>query len=115
LGAANEENARAQVCDIVNLCFIVCDFILYSRDSFVHRKPSPADPMKRVTQPAPSSYAIPIASSVGVTSSSALSAAEAWDFYQWTAEFLMGLKNKQVDQQGSPFTPSLFLSFDLFG
>jgi hypothetical protein len=73
------------------------------------------DPSKKITQPAPSSYATPVAPSAGVTGSTALSAVEASDFCQWTAEFLEGLKNRDADQQGNPFTPSLFLSFDLFG
>jgi hypothetical protein len=78
---------------------------------FVCRNPLLADPSKQITQPAPSSYATPVAPSVGVTGSTALSATEAWDFYRQTAEFLEGLKNRDVDQQGNPFTPSLFLSF----
>jgi hypothetical protein len=115
LGATNEENARAQVCDSLDLCFIVCEFILYSHDLSIHRKPSPVDSSKKVSQPAPSSYATPIAPSVGVTGFTTLSAAEAWDFYWWTAEFLEGLNNREADQHGNSFTPSLFLSFDLFG
>jgi hypothetical protein len=47
---------------------------------FVCRKPLPVDPSKKITQPAPSSYATPVAPSAGVTGSTALSAAEAWDF-----------------------------------
>jgi hypothetical protein len=90
------------------LCFIICEFILYSHDSSVHRKPSPADPSKKITQPTPSSYATPVTPSVGVTSSTTLSAVEAWDFCRRTAEFLEGLKNKEDDQHGNPFTPSLF-------
>jgi hypothetical protein len=74
----------------------------------------PADPSKKITQHAPSSYATPVAPSVGVTGSNALSTAEAWDFCRQTAEFLEGLKNRDADQKGNPFTPSLFLSFDLF-
>jgi hypothetical protein len=81
---------------------------------FVCRKPLPVDPSKKITQPAPSSYATPVAPSAGVTGSTALSAAEAWDFCRRTAKFLEGLNNKDVDQQGNPFTP-LFLSVDLFG
>jgi hypothetical protein len=50
-----------------------------------------------------------------VTDSTALFAAEAWNFYRWIAEFLDGLKKREADQQGNPFTSSLFLSFDLFG
>jgi hypothetical protein len=69
---------------------------------------------RRVTQPAPSSYATSVALSVGVTGSTTLSAAEAWDFCRRTTEFLEGLKNREADQQGNSFTPSLFLSFDLF-
>jgi hypothetical protein len=70
---------------------------------------------RKITQLAPSLYAILVAPSAGVAGSTALSAVEAWDFCWWIAEFLEGLKNKDVDQQGNPFTPSLFLSFDLFG
>jgi hypothetical protein len=82
---------------------------------FVCRKPLPADPSKKIAQPAPSSYATPISPFAGVTDSTALSAAEAWNFCRRTAEFFEGLKNREADQQGNPFTPSLFLSFDLFG
>jgi hypothetical protein len=81
---------------------------------FVCRKSLAADPSKKITQPAPSSYATPVAPSVGVTGSTTLSAAEAWDFYQWTAEFLESLTNRDADQHGNLFTPSQFLSFDLF-
>jgi hypothetical protein len=115
LGATNEENAHAQVCDSLDLCFIIYDFILYSHDSSVHRKPSPVYPSKKITQPTPSSHATSVTPFVGVTDSSALSSTEAWDFCRWTAEFLEDLKNRETDQQGNSFTPSLFLSFDLFG
>jgi hypothetical protein len=74
-----------------------------------------ADPSKKITQFSPFSYATPIPPSAEVTGSIALSAAEAWDFCRRTAEFLEGLKNRDVDQQSNMFTPSLFLSFDLFG
>jgi hypothetical protein len=50
-----------------------------------------------------------------VTDSTTLSVAEACDFCQRTSEFLEGLKNREADQSGNPFTPSLFLSFNLFG
>jgi hypothetical protein len=73
------------------------------------------DPLKKITQPAPFSYATPVAPSAGVTGSTTLSAAEAWDFCRRTTEFLKGLKNRDADQQGNPLTHSLFLSFDLFG
>jgi hypothetical protein len=77
----------------------------------VCRKPSPADLSKKITQPAPSSYATPVAPSAGVTGSTALSTAEARDFCRRSAEFLKGLKNNEADQQDNPFTPSLFLSY----
>jgi hypothetical protein len=73
------------------------------------------DPSKKITQPAPSSYATPVTPSAGVTGFTALSAAEAWDFCWRTSELLEGLKNREADQQGNPFTLPLFLSFDLFG
>jgi hypothetical protein len=88
---------------------------MYSNDSSICRKPSSADPSKKITKPATSSYATPVTPSVGVTGSTTLSAAEVWDYCRWTAEFLDGLKNREADQEGNPFTPSLFLSFDLFG
>jgi hypothetical protein len=80
LGAADEENARAQVCNSLDLCFIACDFFLNSHDSSDHRKPSPADPSKKLAQRASSSHATPVAPSAGVTSSTILSATEAWDY-----------------------------------
>jgi hypothetical protein len=71
--------------------------------------------LKKITHPAPSSYATPVAPSTGVTGSTTLSVVEVWDFSQWIDEFLEGLKNREADQKGISFTPSLFLSFDLFG
>jgi hypothetical protein len=73
------------------------------------------DLSKKIAQPAPSLYATSVAPSAGVTGSTALSTAEAWDFCRRTAEFLEGLKNREVDQHGNLFTLPLFLSFDLFG
>jgi hypothetical protein len=81
---------------------------MYSHDSSVHRKPSSADPSKKITQLVPSSYATPFVPSAGVTGSTTLSVAEAWDYCRWAAEFLEGLKNREADQEGNPFTPSLF-------
>jgi hypothetical protein len=113
-GAADEENACAQVCDDIDLYFIVCEFIMYSDDLSVCRKPSSVDPSKKITKPATSSNSTLVVPSVGVTASTTLSAAETWDYCRWTTEFLEGLKNKESDQEGNPFTPLLFLSFDLF-
>jgi hypothetical protein len=73
------------------------------------------DPSKKINQLAPSSYATLVAPSAGVTGSTTLSTAEAWEFYRRTAEFLQGLKNRETYQQGNPFTLPLFLFFDLFG
>jgi hypothetical protein len=81
---------------------------------FVCRKPLHADPSKKITQPAPSLYATLVAPSAGVTGSTALSAVEAWNFCQCTTKFLEGSKNRDADQQGNPFTHSLFISFNLF-
>jgi hypothetical protein len=77
LGTADEENAHAQVVDSLDLCFIICELILYSHDSSVHRKPSSVDSSKKITQPAPSSNATPVAPSAGVTGSTMMSIAEA--------------------------------------
>jgi hypothetical protein len=87
---------------------------LNSHDSFVHRKPSAADPSKKLAQHASSSHATPVAPPAGVTGSTTLPAAEAWDYCQRAAEILEGLKNREADQEGTPFTPSLFHSFNLF-
>jgi hypothetical protein len=52
---------------------------------------------------------------MGVTGSTTLSVAKAWNYYWRTTEFLEGLKNREADQEGDPFTPSLFISFNFFG
>jgi hypothetical protein len=80
LSATDEENAHVEVCDNLDLYFIVCEFIMYSHDSSIRRKPLSADPSKKITQPAPSSYATPVAPSAGVTDFTMLSATEAWDY-----------------------------------
>jgi hypothetical protein len=49
-----------------------------------------------------------------VTDSTTLPAAEAWDYCRRAAEILESLKNREADQEGNPFTPSLFHSFNLF-
>jgi hypothetical protein len=85
--AADEENARAQVCTSLDLCFIARDFFLNSHDSSDRRKPSAANPSKKLAQCASSSHATPIAPSAGVTDFTTLSTAEAWDYCRWAAEF----------------------------
>jgi hypothetical protein len=87
---------------------------MYSNDLSVCRKPSSTDPSKKITKSATSSYATPVAPFAGVIGSTTLSATEAWDYCWRTAEFLEGLKNREANQEGNPFIPSLFLSFDLF-
>jgi hypothetical protein len=74
-----------------------------------------ADPSKKLAQRASSSQATPVAPPAGVTGSTTLSATEASDYCQRAAEILEGLKNREADQEGNPFTPSLFLSCNLFG
>jgi hypothetical protein len=97
------------------LCFIACDFFLNSHDSSIRRKPSATDPLKKLAQHASSSDATPVAPPVGVIGSTTLPATEAYDYCRWAAEILEGLKNREADQEGNPFTLSLFLSFNLFG
>jgi hypothetical protein len=96
------------------LCFIACDFFLNSHDSFVHRKSSAADPSKKLAHPASFSHATLVAPPAGVTGSTILPAGEAWDYCRRAADILEGLKNREADQEGNPFTPSLFHSFNLF-
>jgi hypothetical protein len=61
---------------------------------FVRRKPLPDDALKKITHPTPSSYATPVGPFAGVTGSTTLPAAEAWNFCRQTSEFLEGLKNR---------------------
>jgi hypothetical protein len=65
-------------------------------------------------QHASSSLATPVAPPAGVTGSTTLLAAEAWDHCRRAVEILEGLKNKEADQEGNPFTYSLFHSFNFF-
>jgi hypothetical protein len=81
---------------------------------FVCRKPLPADPSKKNYSTRTFFIRYLGAPFAEVTGSTTLSTAEVWNFCWWTTEFLEGLKNRDADQQGNPFTPSLFLSFDLF-
>jgi hypothetical protein len=53
-----------------------------------------------------------VAPPAGGTGSTTLFAAEAWDYCRRAAKILEGLKNREADQEGNPFTPSLFLSFN---
>jgi hypothetical protein len=93
------------------LCFIACEFFLNSHDSSDRRKPLAVDPSKTPTQHASSSHATLIAPPAGVTGSTTLLVAEAWDYCRRAAEILEGLKNRKADQEGNTFTPLLFLSF----
>jgi hypothetical protein len=97
------------------LCFIARDFFLNTHDSPDRRKASVVDLSKKHTQHASSSHATPVAPPTGVIEFTTLSAAEAWDYCQLIAEILEGLKNREADQEGKTFTPSLFLSFNRFG
>jgi hypothetical protein len=100
---------------VMTWALLLVNCFLNSHDSSDRRKPSAADPSKKLAQRVSSSHATPIAPSAGVTGSTTLSAAEAWNYCWWIAEFLEGLKNRETDQEGNPFTPSLLLSFNLFG
>jgi hypothetical protein len=94
-------------------CALLLVTFLNSHDSFVRKKPSATDLSKKLAQPASSSHATPVAPPAGVTGSTTLPTAEAWDYCRWVAEILEGLKNREVDHEGNPFTPSLFHSFNL--
>jgi hypothetical protein len=114
LGATDEENAQAQVCNSLDLCLIACEFFLNSHDSSNCRKPLAADPLDKLAQRASSSHATLVARSAGVTGSTSLSAVEAWDYCRRAAEFLEGLKNREADQEGTPLLLYyLFLSISL--
>jgi hypothetical protein len=76
-----------------------------------------ADPSKKLAKRASSSHATPVAPPAGVTDSTTLSVTEAWDYCRWAAEILEGLKNRETDQEGNPFTmcffQSLWLTYNL--
>jgi hypothetical protein len=67
-------------------CALLLVTFLNSHDSSVRRKLSAADPSKKLVEPASSSHATPIAPPVGVTGSTTLPTAEAWDYCRWAAE-----------------------------
>jgi hypothetical protein len=71
--------------------------------------------LKKLAQHASSSHGTLVAPHAGVTGSTTLSAVDAWDYCRRAAEILEGFKNKEANQEGNPLTPSLFLSFNLFG
>jgi hypothetical protein len=74
-----------------------------------------ADPSKKLTQHASSLHATPVAPPAGVTGSTTLSAAEAWDYCRRAAEILEGLKNREANQEGNPLYSFTIFSFNLFG
>jgi hypothetical protein len=99
MGVVDEENAHAQVCNSLELCFIACEFFLNSYDSSVLRKPLAVDLSKNLAQRASSSHATPVTPSVGLTGFTTLSVAEAWDYYRRAAEFLKGLNVTEPPQK----------------
>jgi hypothetical protein len=58
-GVVNEEDARAMVCNDLDLYFIVCKFNLYSDDASIYRKPSATKPLKKTIKPATASQIVP--------------------------------------------------------
>jgi hypothetical protein len=99
---------------VLTYALLLVIFFLNAHDSSDRRKPSTADPSQKLAQRVSSSHATPVAPSAGVTGSTTLSVVEAWDYCRQTAEFLEGLNHREADQEGNLFTPSLFLSFNLF-
>jgi hypothetical protein len=51
-----------------------------------------------------------VSSSEGGTGWTVLSTADAWDSSRRVTDFLEGLKNREADQEGTPFVPLLLLS-----
>jgi hypothetical protein len=49
---------------------------------------------------------------IGVIGSKVVSTVEAWDYSWRTTEFLEGLKNREADQEGNPFSPLLLQPSD---
>jgi hypothetical protein len=84
-GTVDEKDARAQVCNDLDLYFVVCELNLYFDDVPVYRKPSAPKPPKKTIKPGTASQTIlpdiatPMPPHARVTSSTTLSPAEAWD------------------------------------
>jgi hypothetical protein len=121
LGAIDEKGTHAQVCDDLDMYFIASEFDLYyDDDASVCRKPSATEPPKKTiklvttSQTAPSVITAPIPPPVGVTGSTTLSPAEAWDHCRRAAEFLEGLNNREANREGNPFSPLLLFPSDFF-
>jgi hypothetical protein len=49
---------------------------------------------------------------MGVIDSKVVSTTKAWDYSRCAIEFLEGLKNKEADREGNPFSPLLLQPFD---
>jgi hypothetical protein len=82
----------------------------------IHRRPSTSGPPKPATKlvtilktAAPVATAA-ISSSVGGTSRTVLSTADASDSSRHVTDFLEGLKNQEVDREGTPCVPLLLQS-----
>jgi hypothetical protein len=83
-GTIDEKDAHAQVCDNLDLYFVVCEFNLYFDDTPVCRKPSAIEPPKKTIKPATASQIVsPVIAApippAGVTGSMTMSSTEAWD------------------------------------
>jgi hypothetical protein len=102
------------------LYFIVCKFNLYSDGAPICRKPSAFEPPKKTiklvtaSQIVPPVITTPISPSAGVTGSTTLSPAEAWDHYRQAAKFLEGLNGREANREGTPFPPLLPFPSDFF-
>jgi hypothetical protein len=82
------------------------------------RKPSASGPPKQddkqasVLQIATSVIAAAAHTLVGAIDSKVVSTAKAWDYSRRAAKFLEGLKNREADQEGNPFSPLLLQPSD---
>jgi hypothetical protein len=82
----------------------------------IHRKPSASGPPKPTTKlvtilkTTTPMAAVAISSSEGGTGRTILLTANAWDSSWRVTDFLEGLKNREADQEGTPFVPLLLQS-----
>jgi hypothetical protein len=77
------------------------------RKSLASGPPKQADKQATALQTATHVITTAAPPPVGVASSKVVSTAEAWNYSRCVTEFLKGLKNREANREGNPFSPLL--------
>jgi hypothetical protein len=77
------------------------------RKSLASGPPKQADKQATALQTATHVITTAAPPPVGVVSSKVISTAEAWNYSRRVTEFLKGLKNREANREGNPFSPLL--------